>query len=89
MSEMQRSCGCTLVYIDLIRWHSSQYFGFTAYLAPGRAGLAQEDFSCVCTSCQLVVTREKLAVAKFVNDLVNDPKNLDDVNRFGDAVYLP
>jgi len=51
--------------------------------------LAQEAFACVCESCQFVVTRESLAVAKFVNDLVKDPKNLDDVSRFGDAVYLP
>ena len=86
---MRDSCGRTLVYIDSIRWRGSQRFWFTAYLAPGGAGLAQENFSCVCKSCQLVITREKLAVAKFADDLVKDPKNLDDVSRFEDAVYLP
>jgi hypothetical protein len=64
-------------------------FLFTAYLAPGKTGLAQEGFSCVCDKCSFVITRESLAVAKFVSDLVKDPKNLDDVSRFEDAVYLP
>ena len=56
---------------------------------PEKTGLAQEGFTCVCESCKFVITREKLAVAKFVDDLIKDPKNLDDVSRFGDAVYLP
>ena len=70
-------------------WCCSQRFWFTAYLAPGKAGLAQEDFKCVCKACGFAVTRENLAVAKFACDLVKDPKNFNDVNRFGDAVYLP
>ena len=64
-------------------------FLFTAYLAPGKAGLAQENCACICTACRFVFTRENLAAAKLAYDLVKDPKNLDDVNRFGDAVYLP
>jgi len=51
--------------------------------------LAQQNFTCVCHSCSFAITREKLAVTKFVDDLMKDPKNLDDVSRFGDAVYLP
>ena len=81
---------------DLIRWHGTHRFGSTAYLAPstdglspGKTGLAQEGFSCTCDACGFHVTRESLAVAKFVSDLVKDPKNLDDVNQFGDAVYFP
>ena len=64
-------------------------FGFTAYLTPEKTGLAQSGFACICTQCQFVITREGLAVAKLVDDLVKDPKNLDDVSRFGSAVYLP
>ena len=56
---------------------------------PGKTGLAQEAFTCVCGTCKFVVTRESLAVSKFVGDLTKDPKNLDDVSRFKDAVYLP
>ena len=63
--------------------------GFTAYLAPEKTGLAQEGFSCACDACKFVITRESLAVAKFVSDLVKDPKNADDVNQSEDAVYLP
>lgn len=86
---MRRCCGCTLVF-----WHTlldgiAQCFWFTAYLTSEKSGLAQERFSCVCESCQFPITRENLAVDKFVNDLVKDPKNLDDVGKFGDAVYLP
>ena len=62
---------------------------FTAYLAPGETGWAQKGFACVCDACQFVVTRENLAVVKFVRDLIKDPKNLRDVARFGDAIYLP
>jgi len=62
---------------------------FTAYLTPKDSGWAQKGFTCVCDACQFVVTRENLAVAKFVRDLVKDPKNLNDVARFEDAVYLP
>ena len=53
-------------------------FCFTAYLAPEKKGLTQADFTRVCESesCQFHVTRENLAVNKFVNDLVKDPKNL-------------
>ena len=69
--------------------HVSQHFLFTAYLAPEKAGLAQKNFSCVCDACQFLVTRESLALAKLVSDLVKDPKNANDVVRFGDAVYLP
>ena len=56
---------------------------------PGKLGLAQAGFSYACTTCGFVVTRESLAVSKFVGDLVKDPRNVDDVNQFGDAVYLP
>ena len=62
---------------------------FTAYLTPGGTGWAQTSFTCVCDACRFTVTRENLAVAKFVRDLVKDPKNLRDVGQFGDAVYLP
>jgi hypothetical protein len=77
------------LHINLTRWHGSHRFGFTAYLAPGKTGFAQEAFTYVCDTCRFVVTRESLAVSKFVSDLAKDPKNLDDVNRFEDAVYLP
>ena len=56
---------------------------------PGKTGLAQEGFTCACSTCGFVVTRESLGVSKFVCDLVKDPKNVNDVNQFGDAVYLP
>ena len=42
-----------------------------------------------CNACQFIVTRENLAVAKFVSDLTKDPKNLADASLFEDAVYLP
>ena len=71
------------------QWHGFQYFWFTAYLAPGDAGWAQNGFARVCNACKFVVSRENLAVNKFARDLVRDPKNLSDVDRFGDAVYLP
>ncbi|KAF9790368.1 hypothetical protein BJ322DRAFT_1168850 [Thelephora terrestris] len=64
-------------------------FVIAPYLTPEKTGLAQEAFTCVCESCGFSVTRENLLADKFVKDLVKDPKNLDDVGRFGDAVYLP
>ena len=67
----------------------SQCFPPTAYLTPEKTGFSQEGFTCVCNSCGFVITRERLTVAKFVDDLMKDPKNLDDVREFGDAVYLP
>jgi hypothetical protein len=62
---------------------------FTAYLGAEQTGFAQRHFAYVCESCQFFVTREALAVAKFVNDLMKDPENLEDVIRFECAVYLP
>lgn len=76
-------------HADLISLHGSQHFGFTAYLAPGKTGLAQEGFTCVCSACRFVITRESLAVSKFASDLMKDPKNIEDVDLFEDAVYLP
>jgi hypothetical protein len=77
------------IALILAWWNHSQCFWFTAYLTPEKTGLAQEAFTCVCESCGFSVTRENLLADKFVKDLVKDPKNLDDVGRFGDAVYLP
>ena len=51
--------------------------------------MAQKGFTCVCKACRFVVTRVNLALAKLVCDLVKDPKNVDDVSRYKDAVYLP
>ena len=73
----------------LTRRCRSQRFWLTAYLAPGKIGLAQEGFICACNKCGFVVTREILGVSKFVCDLVKDPKNVNDVVQFRDAVYLP
>ena len=54
-----------------------------------KTSLAQSGFACVCIRCRFVITREGVAVAKFVDDLMKDPKNLDSVSQFEDAVYLP
>ena len=77
------------LYIDLTWWHISERFRFTAYLAPDKAGLAQDGFTYICSACQFNVTRETLALAKLVSDLVKDPKNAEDFGQFGDAIYLP
>lgn len=53
-----------------------------------KTGLTQSGFACICIRCRFVITREGLAVAKFVDDFMKDPKNLDDVGQFEDAVYL-
>ena len=51
--------------------------------------MAQRRFTCTCIKCGFVVTRESLAVSKFVCDFVKDPKNVNDVVQYGDAIYLP
>lgn len=36
-----------------------------------------------------MIDRSNLAVAKFARDLVMDPTNTRDVEKYGNAVYLP
>jgi hypothetical protein len=46
-------------------------------------------FAYTCEPCSFPIDRSKLAVAKFVRDLVMDPTNIRDVENYGNAVYLP
>lgn len=52
-------------------------------------GFAQGDFTSVCPRCDTLITREALAVAKFIRDIVLDPKNSTHVDMHGKGVYLP
>ena len=52
-----------------------------------KTGSAQSGFVCICIRCRFVITREGVAVATFVDDLMKDVKNLDSVSKFEDAVY--
>ena len=42
-----------------------------------------------CENCKFSIDRSKLAVAKFVRDFVMDPTNTRDVEKYGNAIYLP
>ena len=46
-------------------------------------------FSYDCEHCSFSIDRGKLAIAKFAHDFVMDPANTRDVERYGNAVYLP
>ncbi|KAF9643717.1 hypothetical protein BDM02DRAFT_3191302 [Thelephora ganbajun] len=62
---------------------------FIPYLTVGQSGYAQRMFAHTCKHCSFLITRSKLAVAKFVHDLVMDPTNTRDAEKYGNAVYLP
>jgi len=46
-------------------------------------------FTHTCEHCSLQIDRGKLALAKFAHEFVMDPANTRDVERYGNAVYLP
>ena len=39
--------------------------------------------------CSFVIDRGALAVAKFAREFVMDPTNTRDIERYGNAIYLP
>ena len=60
-----------------------------AYLTEGHSGYAERTFAHTCAHCSFVIDRKTLAVAKFVREFVMDPTNTRDIERYGNAVYLP
>ena len=60
-----------------------------AYLTKGNTGYAERMFSHTCEKCSFLIDRNKLAVAKFAHDFVMDPTNTRDVEKYGNALYLP
>ena len=60
-----------------------------AYLTEKKTGYAERMFAHTCEHCSFVIDRNKLAVAKFARDLVMDPTNTRDIEKYGSAVYLP
>ena len=60
-----------------------------AYLTEGKTGYAERMFTHTCKHCSFLIDRNKLAVAKFARDIVMDPTNTRDAERYGNAVYLP
>lgn len=46
-------------------------------------------FAHKCGKCSGLIDRDRLAVAKFARDFVMDPTNTRDVEKHGNAVYLP
>lgn len=46
-------------------------------------------FAHTCQHCSFLIDRSKLAVAKFVRDFVMDPTNTRDIEKYGNAIYLP
>ena len=60
-----------------------------AYLTEGHSGYAERMFAHACKHCSFLIDRGKLAIAKFAHDIVMDPTNTRDVERYGNAIYLP
>lgn len=60
-----------------------------AYLTEGQSGYAERMFTHTCKHCSFSIDRSKLAIAKFVRDLVMDPTNTRDAEKYGNAIYLP
>ncbi|TFY50729.1 hypothetical protein EVG20_g11361 [Dentipellis fragilis] len=58
------------------------------YINESGTGYAQQNFSFVC-ACKFEITREKLALLKFTNDLALDHHDSITVLKHGKAVYLP
>ena len=52
-------------------------------------GFAQEDFATACPHCDALITRWTMAVAKFIKDIILDPKDSTHVQMHGKGVYLP
>jgi len=46
-------------------------------------------FAITCEHCSCPIDRSKLALAKFIRDFVMDPTNTRDVEKYGNATYLP
>jgi len=46
-------------------------------------------FAHTCEHCSFLIDRSKLAVAKFARDFVMDPTNTRDMEKYGNAIYLP
>lgn len=60
----------------------------TAFITSDDAGYSQHQFAVQCTNCSFVITREVLAVVKFTHDFVLDPENREDVDLYGDGVFM-
>jgi hypothetical protein len=72
-------------YAYIFLWVCSAYIG-THIEHPG---YGENDFQFVCPACTFVITKDKLAVAKFARDIARDPINADHVAKYGHGVYLP
>ncbi len=59
-----------------------------AFIVPGDTGYLQYEFAAQCTNCSFVITREVLAVVKFVHDFTLEPDNSEDADVYGDGVYM-
>lgn len=53
------------------------------------SGFAQVEFATVCPHCDTLITRGALGVAKFIGDIIVDPKDKTHLDMLGKAVYLP
>ena len=65
------------------------YFTIERRTAPLQTGYAERMFAHTCEHCSFAINRSKLAVAKFARDFVMDPTNTRDIEKYGDAIYLP
>ena len=72
-------------YFTIERWTTP----LLAYLTKEKTGYAERMFAHTCEHCSFAIDRSKLAVAKFARDFVMDPTNTRDVEKYGDAIYLP
>ncbi|KAI0792010.1 hypothetical protein C8Q75DRAFT_805056 [Abortiporus biennis] len=59
-----------------------------SFLTSDGKGYAQGGFSLTCSSCKLDITKEKLAIGKFANDLIKDHLDTDTVKKYGSGVFL-
>ena len=59
-----------------------------AFLGPDGTGYLQQKFSALCPGCNLQISKETLGAMKFARDLVIDPKNEEDVVKYGPGVYM-
>lgn len=60
-----------------------------AFLTPEGTGYSQHQFTAGCPSCKFSITKENLAVLKYARDIVLDPDAVEDVEKYGKAVFLP
>lgn len=62
---------------------------YIAYDGDTEVGYAQPEFKFPCPHCSFHIKKDNLAVAKLAIDIARDPRNTDDLQKFGFGTYLP